>query len=220
MTRVLSGVVLGAVALALIWFLSSIALLRRRAGRRGDRLPRIRAHRRRDRREGAVLDGAAGDAAGVRDGAVPVGRHRVGAGGVAAADRAQRADVGSRRRAAARRHRGGGAGAGLHRPAAGLPGRRARDRRARSGAAADRDRRGQRHRAVLHRPHVRTHAAGAATQPEEDARGRDRRLRDRADRFSRSPARTGCRRIPGAGTPASASASSSPASSAICSSRC
>ena len=35
----------------------------------------------------------------------------------------------ARRRAAARGYRGGGAGAGLHRPAARLPGRRARDRR-------------------------------------------------------------------------------------------
>ena len=220
MTRVISGVVLGAVALALIWFLSSIALLgvalvvAAMAFHEYDRIV--------DEIGAKVPYWTTLLATLLVCSMVPfqwVDIESVLAGG-AAADRAQRAGVGSRRRAAARGHRGGGAGAGLHRPAARLPGRRARDRRQGSGAAVDRDGRGQRHRAVLHRPHARPHAAGAAAQPEENARGRDRRIRDRAGCFSRSPARTGCLRFPGTGTPASASASSSPASSATCSSRC
>ncbi len=72
MTRVLSGVVLGAVALALIWFLDSTALL-------GVALAvcalAFHEYERIVSGIGAqdpVLDHLAGHAAGVRDGAVPV----------------------------------------------------------------------------------------------------------------------------------------------------
>ena len=65
-----------------------------------------------------------------------------------------------------------------------------------------------------------TDAALAAAQSQEDARGRVRRPRRLRRCFSRQRARTGCRSIHGGGSSASASALPPRASSAICSSRC
>ena len=152
MTRVLSGVVLGAVALALIWFLDSTALLGVALAVCAARLPRIRAHCRADRRE-ACRTGRRCWRRCSR------ARWCRSSGSTSSRCSARRCCSWRstcwrrpRRRAAARRHGRGHARAGLHRPAARQPGRRARDRRPGSGAAADRDGGGERHGAVLHRP--------------------------------------------------------------------
>ena len=129
MTRVLSGVALGAVALALIWFLNSIALLgvalavcalafheyERIVAGIGAKIPYW-----------TTLVATLLACAMVPFQWVDIASILALA---LAGDRRQRADVGSRRHAAARRHRGGDSRAGVSRPAARIARRRARDRR-------------------------------------------------------------------------------------------